>query len=118
MTGSENSRRICFKLWFSGGTDKENQICLIPHVFGVITNLEDDPTVREATARTLPKSRKSILEQIPCLMSSLLRTRLNFSQNPLLITFSRFFEISFWKEKIRKFKLEHSVGNTRKWLPG
>ena len=43
MTGSENSRRICFKLWFSESTDKENQICLIPHVFGVITNLEDDP---------------------------------------------------------------------------
>ena len=43
MSNSSKSRRVCFKLYFTEEEDKKGQaqLLLIPHIFAVITNLED-----------------------------------------------------------------------------
>lgn len=41
MSNSKRARRVCYKLWFSEEADKKGQICLIPHVFAVITNIKE-----------------------------------------------------------------------------
>lgn len=45
MTGSEKSRRVCFKLFFTeeekAGSNGQIQLLLFPHIFAVITSLED-----------------------------------------------------------------------------
>lgn len=49
MTGSERARRVCFKLFFTEEEQKKKgqavQICLIPHVFAVITNDLDSSVI-------------------------------------------------------------------------
>ena len=43
MSNSSKSRRVCFKLYFTEEEDKKGQaqLLLVPHVFAVITNIED-----------------------------------------------------------------------------
>ncbi len=45
MTGSEKSRRVCFKLFFTeeekAGSNGQVQLLLFPHIFAVITSLEE-----------------------------------------------------------------------------
>ncbi len=45
MTGSEKSRRVCFKLFFTeeekAGSNGQIQLLLFPHIYAVITSLED-----------------------------------------------------------------------------
>ncbi len=43
MSNSSKSRRVCFKLYFTEEEDEKGQaqLLLIPHIFAVITNIED-----------------------------------------------------------------------------
>ncbi len=45
MTGSDKSRWVCFKLFFTveekAGSNGQVQLLLFPHIFAVITSLED-----------------------------------------------------------------------------
>lgn len=46
ITRSDTGLRVCYKLWFSEDEDKNGQICLIPHVFAVITNIAEKTWTR------------------------------------------------------------------------
>lgn len=41
MSHSEKSRRVCFKLFFTEDEKDQTQLLLIPHIFAVITNIEE-----------------------------------------------------------------------------